>query len=130
MHKILRDIGGLDNSEDYKYETSSGVGFGIMQWSYERKQGLYDRAVEMESGVGNINTQFATVRYEIEVDSYESGQWSLAISQVDEEQKGVELARKYSFNYYKKVERGGALSEEQRAKYAEIIYKGMVGLYE
>lgn len=122
---------GIDNSEDYKYMINDEVGFGIIQWTdIKRKSGLFDRAVEMESGVGNINTQFATVRYEIEVDDYESNQWSKAISQVNEDVKGIDLARKFASNYLLCVERGSISSKEKREKYAEIIYKGLVGIYE
>ena len=119
---------GIDNSEDYKYKINDEVGFGIMQWTYfSRKQGLIDRAAEMDLGVGNINTQFAMVRYETEVDRTESENWLAAISQVDEGIEGVELARKYAFNYYDHVEGGSAPSVKKRETYAEIIYKGLVG---
>lgn len=121
---IVRINGGVKNG------SKSGGKYNnrIMQWTFpSRKQALIDRAVEMDSGVGNINTQFAMVRYEIEVDGYESGQWFKAISQVDEDVNGIDLAKKYASNYLEHVEVGNPASEEKRATYAEIIYKGLVG---
>lgn len=119
---------GLDNSDDYEYETDKYIGFGMMQWTYpSRKKNLINKAAEMDSGVGNINTQFAMVRYETEEDRTESGKWYYAISQVEEDVKGVDLARKFASNYLMFVEVGDPESEEKRTKYAEIIYKGLVG---
>ena len=37
-----------------------------MQWTYKsRKEDLLEIAEKMDSGVGNINAQFATFKYEI-----------------------------------------------------------------
>ncbi len=120
----------LDDSKTHIFTVEDELGFGIMQWSSDRRKTLLNRATEMESGVGNINSQFATFRYEIEEDRYEKAQWNLLLSDVESDMSEVELTREYAFNFYKYVERGSAASEVTRQDKAEIIYKGMVSINE
>jgi len=109
---------------DYNYKTDDKKGFGIMQWTLlSRKDNLLDIAEDMDSGVGNINVQFATFRDEIR----EGGLIYSAWKDVEEENN----LRDYTTEFMLKVEIPADQSlaaQEKRVGYAKTIYKYMEGI--
>lgn len=63
---------GIYNT-NYSYSTTDGVGYGLMQWTYySRKEDLSEIASDMGLSVGDINAQFAMMKYESE-NTYRTG---------------------------------------------------------
>ena len=92
-----------------------------MQWTYfSRKEDLQDIAGEMESGVGNINVQFATFKYEVNnVYPYKT-HWPTV--------KNANSIEKMTTIFMKEIEQPkdqGSDAQKSRIEKAKIIFKGM-----
>ncbi len=109
---------------DYDYKTYDAKGFGIMQWTLSsRKDNLLNIAKDMDSGVGNINVQFATFRDEIG----EGGLINSAWKDVEEENN----LRDYTTEFMLKIEIPADQSpaaQQERVEYAKTIYNYMEGI--
>ena len=60
---------GLINKDSFVQAIAGegyGSGYGLCQWSFERKEGLYDLAKERESSVGDLDTQCIYLVMELE----------------------------------------------------------------
>ena len=114
----------VDDSETYKYKVNDSVGFGIMQWTLSsRKDNLLNIAKDMDSGVGNINVQFATFRDEIG----EGGLINSAWKDVEEENN----LRDYTTEFMLKIEIPADQSpaaQQERVDVAKTIYEYMEGI--
>lgn len=65
-----------DDNYSYVYDTTDGVGYGLMQWTHSsRKTGLNNMATSMSRSVSNLGVQLAYLRAEAE-GTYRNG-WNL-----------------------------------------------------
>lgn len=65
------------HDKDYKYNVSDGRGYGLIQWTIQkRKQLLKDTSSQMGLSVSDINAQFACFRKETERDDLTKSAWN------------------------------------------------------
>lgn len=63
------DAGNI-NRDSFIYAIAGegyGSGYGLCQWSFDRKEGLYDLAKDLESSVGDLDTQCIYLIMELEM---------------------------------------------------------------
>ena len=110
----------LDDSDTYTYGIDC-IGFGIIQWTLkERKERFVEIADEMDSGVGNINVQFALFKDEISVGGICESAWKKVIACND-----IESYTKAFLFYIENPEIKGPEEQNKRIGVAKIIYNSM-----
>lgn len=104
------------HNKDYKYSTTDGVGYGLIQWTFSsRKQGLKDMAKNMGLSVSNINAQLAWFREEMETTFSKS--WKKICN--------ATKAKKASDIFLEEIENPRVKNYAERRKYSRIIYYKM-----
>lgn len=122
-----QDIDGvykIDDSETYNYDKDDRCGWGIMQWTFpNRKNDLLDMAKEMNSGVGNINVQFALFMAEISDGGSCDYAWNVQVMSANEVKGYTSKFMIYMENPADQSEK----AQNRRINNAEIIKNGVDG---
>ncbi|CDE45271.1 putative uncharacterized protein [Clostridium sp. CAG:411] len=106
---------GIHNA-DYKYKTDDGIGYGLIQWTFEnRKIGLKKVADKINISVSNINAQLCFFKKEMK-NSYKK-EWNKI--------KDVSTYGEASDLFLEKIEKPKSKNYAVRRKYAKSIYNNM-----
>ena len=106
------------HDKDYKFNVSDGRGYGLIQWTIQkRKQLLKDTSSQMGLPVNDINAQFACFRKETERDDMTKSAWkTLKEHDMIDTSTGIFLS---------KIENPKVQNFDERYSKAKIIYSVM-----
>ena len=109
---------GLNNPE-YNYRIHDKVGYGLIQWTYfTRKEGLKNKADEMNTIVGDVGTQLAYFRDETK--GICNSEWRKVLNSASLD----EATTKFAIDF----EGAGKPALSERKKFAKLIYRMMKNL--
>lgn len=91
-------------------EIGNGVGYGLAQWSYTRREDLSRYATENNLEVGSLTAQLNFSLYEMEKMSF------------TESYKKIKDIYKATDTFHAEYEKAGIINMASRYKYAEDIY--------